>query len=58
MIVPDRLDRIERKLLKLEVDRPHKGISTAAEWVASLRRAGILTRNVVDFDPFLQRRAE
>lgn len=54
---PGVLEQLVRDVRELKVNHSHKGISTAAKWVASLRDAGTLTRQAVNLDAFLRDQA-
>jgi hypothetical protein len=49
-----KLDQIQLQLRALQISREHKGISTASEWVTSLRAEGSLAVNSVGLDTFLE----
>jgi hypothetical protein len=45
---------MQLQLLALKVSREHKGITTASQWVASLRTEGLLAANSQSLDTFLE----
>ena len=48
------VEQIQLQLRALQISREYKGISTAAEWVTSLRAEGSLAVNSFSIDTFLQ----
>lgn len=54
MTVNDRIDQLSLEIRSLQLSREHKGISTASEWVTSLRTEGSLATSSVSLNSFLE----